>query len=77
MEPSKKKLKTAAGSSAVQGGAAMTATSPPVELLETFHKLKNSWPHDMTRLLDPSLPDERRSKLWEIMCEGGDDLRKR
>ncbi|CAN0434335.1 unnamed protein product, partial [Ectocarpus sp. 13 AM-2016] len=45
--------------------------------LDKFKKLRASWPKEMARLLDPSLPDERRSELWEIMCSGGDVLRQR
>lgn len=48
-----------------------------IELLDEFKKLRVSWPKEMARLLDPSLPDERRSELWEIMCSGGDVLRQR
>lgn len=78
---SSKKRKTPLGpTAAVQDAAGMDSgpgTSMAIELLNSFEKLRKSWPKDMARLLDPSLLDERRSELWEIMCDGGDTLRQR
>lgn len=82
---SKKRKKTAGGAAsgsttAVQDAAGVNgagAAGMTIELLASFEKLRKSWPKDMVRLLDPSLPDERRSELWEIMCDGGDKLRQR
>lgn len=61
-----------------------SATSNPadrtrmgIELLDSFQNMCESWPKDMARLLDPSLPDDRRDELWNVMCEGGDTLRQR
>lgn len=68
-------------SSAPVAGAAVrgveVTSSTPIELLASVQKLRKSWPKDMPRMLDPSLDDERRGELWEIMCEGGDPLRQR
>lgn len=75
MSSSSKKRKTA--SAAVQQAGDGKSAGMPVEYLESFRRLQQSWPKDMERLLDPSLPDERRSELWEMMCEGGDVLRQR
>lgn len=80
MAPSSKKRKT--GSATPVGATAAAADgrgakSTAIELLDEFNKLRASWPKGMSRLLDPSLPDERRSELWEIMCSGGDVLRQR
>ncbi|CAM9433845.1 unnamed protein product [Hapterophycus canaliculatus] len=73
-----KKRKTATGAAAPPLESRSTDTSPArVELLDKFKKLRKSWPKEMARLLDPSLPDERRSELWEMMCLGGDELRQR
>ncbi|CAN0133571.1 unnamed protein product [Scytosiphon promiscuus] len=74
-----KKRKTAAAGAAarpLESGSTDTPTTP-IELLDEFKKLRASWPKEMGRLLDPSLPDESRSELWEIMCLGGDKLRQR
>ncbi|CAM9921164.1 unnamed protein product [Ectocarpus sp. 4 AP-2014] len=78
MPPSSKKRKT--GSATRVGATAAAADGggeTAIELLDEFNKLRASWPKDMSRLLDPSLPDERRSELWDIMCSGGDVLRQR
>ena len=64
-----------AGDSSSSSGIGSAAAS--IEYLDSFKTLQESWPEDMRRLLDPSLPDERRSELWEMMCEGGDVLRQR
>eukprot|EP00752_Nemacystus_decipiens_P004170 g3813.t1 len=77
-----KKRKTAGGATPTaqhggDSGGSIPGTSTPIEYLDSFKRLQKAWPKDMKRLLDPSLPDERRSELWEIMCEGGDVLRQR
>lgn len=73
-----KKRKTAgASTAAVQHAGGDPGSCTPMEYLDSFKRLQKSWPKDMKRLLDPSLPDERRSELWEMMCEGGDVLRQR
>lgn len=54
-----------------------TGTAVKIELLDSFQKLRKSWPKAMARLFDPALSDDRRAELWEIMCEGGDRLRQR
>ena len=77
MESSSKKRKTAGSTPAVQPAGDGPEAGMPLEYLDSFKRLKKSWPKDMKRLLDPSLPDERRSELWEMMCEGGDVLRQR
>lgn len=79
MTSSSKKRKTAAGSTPAvrRGGDSSSNPGASIEYLDSFKKLQKSWPKDMKRLLDPSLPDERRSELWELMCEGGDVLRQR
>lgn len=75
---SSKKRKTAASTPAVQQpDGDSPVISNPIEYLDSFKRLQKSWPKDMKRLLDPSLSDERRSELWEMMCEGGDVLRQR
>lgn len=48
-----------------------------IEALSEFRRLQKAWPKDMSRLLDPSLPDERRVELWELMCKDGDAVRQR
>lgn len=83
MAPSSKKRKTtaASGSTAAMrdpaGADGAGASGMAIELLTRFEKIRKSWPKDMARLLDPSLPDVRRSELWEIMCDEGDILRQR
>lgn len=52
-------------------------TGMAIDMLASFRKLRRSWPKDMRRLLDPTLPEDRRTELWDLMCEGGDDLRQR
>lgn len=46
-------------------------------MLNEFVALQKSWPSDMARIFDRALETERRSELWELMCEGCDALRKR
>ncbi|CAB1104065.1 unnamed protein product [Ectocarpus sp. CCAP 1310/34] len=80
MAPSSKKRKTGSATpvgATAAGADGAGAKSTSIELLDKFKKLRASWPKEMARLLDPSLPDERRSELWEIMCSGGDVLRQR
>lgn len=48
-----------------------------IELLDNLRKIRRSWPTEMSSLFDPSLPDDRRNHMWEIMCEAGDSLRQR
>lgn len=48
-----------------------------LEAYDLFRKLKKSWPEDMPRLFDPSLAEDRRVELWQVMCEGGESLRRR
>ncbi|CAM9595189.1 unnamed protein product [Ectocarpus sp. 13 AM-2016] len=80
MAPSSKKRKTGSATpvgATADGADGGRAKSTSIELLDKFKKLRASWPKEMARLLDPSLPDERRSELWEIMCSEGDVLRQR
>lgn len=50
---------------------------PGLEAYDLFRKLKKSWPEDMSRLFDPSLAEDRRVELWQVMCEGGESVRRR
>lgn len=83
-QSSKKRKKTSSSSgstAAVQDPRSVDGaggrSGMAIELLTSFEELRKSWPKEMAKLLDPSLPEERRSELWEIMCDGGDILRQR